>query len=206
MRQEVARVAAELLYTGTAKEYKQAKQMAAESLSTSSLPTNFEVALELDELADEVEGEQRMLRLMAMRRVSLELMEGLREFHPRLIGSVWRGTAHRNSDIDLVTYAQDKGHVLNALKKLGKDIIRDETKLYDEHGSSKTSDHIYTDAASEFGVEIVVRPLEDIEEIDICDIFGDPKRGLDLAQLRKILDEDALKKFIPSKRRHSYEK
>lgn len=201
LRQKVARRAAEFLYDSVAKEYKQAKEMAAESLGTSSLPTNFEVALELDELSDMMEGEQRRSRIVEMRRVSLQLMEEMQEFHPRLIGSVWRGTPNRHSDIDLVLFAQNKNQVIQALERLGRNITKEETQKYDEHGRSEISEHVYLEIGSDILVELVVRPLEDIEKMDICHIFGDPKKGLNLAQLKRVLDEDPLRKFIPSRRR-----
>jgi predicted nucleotidyltransferase len=52
----VAREAATLLYYGAEKEYKQAKQKAAKTLGTKFLPSNLDVALELDKIAQENEG------------------------------------------------------------------------------------------------------------------------------------------------------
>ena len=59
----VAREAATLLYFGAEKEYKQAKEKAAKTLGTHFLPSNLEVALELDKIAEENEGAKRKERL-----------------------------------------------------------------------------------------------------------------------------------------------
>src|SRR4030042_1294952 len=69
---KVAREAAVLLYFGTEKEYKQAKLKAAKTLRTNFLPTNLEVALELDHIAEENEGVARKQRLVQMREGALK--------------------------------------------------------------------------------------------------------------------------------------
>jgi hypothetical protein len=199
-RRRVAREAAFLLYRGVVEEYKQAKEMAAESLGVKSLPSNFEVAVELDDIAEELEGDQRRKQLSEMRRTALELMERLNDFHPRLIGSVWRGTVNHSSDIDIVIYSQDKGEVMKRLKDLGE-VEREETGLVVKSGTPKTSEHFHLRTTSGYEAEIVVRPPEEEGEIELCDIYGDPKTGLSTAQLKKVLEEDPLRRFLPSKRR-----
>ena len=57
LRRRVAREAALLLYTGQEREFLQAKRRAAEILGVRILPSNREVAEELDRIADEREGE-----------------------------------------------------------------------------------------------------------------------------------------------------
>ena len=107
LRNRVAREAAFLLYTSQEKEYKQAKKRATETLGARVLPSNFEVAEELDRIAEEREGAQRKELLLRMRREAREIMTALEDFNPRLVGSVWRGTARQNIDIDILTFSQD---------------------------------------------------------------------------------------------------
>lgn len=90
-RQAVARHAAILLYDGVVKEYKDAKEMAAEDLGVKVVPSNYEVAMELKRYAESVEGQAYYERLRSMREDALRIMERLSEFNPRLVGSVWRG-------------------------------------------------------------------------------------------------------------------
>ena len=63
LRKKVAREAASLLYSGVEKEYKQAKLKAARTFGGHFLPTNFEVAMELDKIAEENEGPTRQEHL-----------------------------------------------------------------------------------------------------------------------------------------------
>ncbi|MEM2254872.1 MAG: tRNA adenylyltransferase, partial [Candidatus Bathyarchaeia archaeon] len=92
IRRKVAREAANLLYLGVEKEYKQAKLRAAKVLGVNVLPTNLEVAMELDKIAEENEGKKRQERLVQMRKEALKLMKILEKYSPVLVGSVWRGT------------------------------------------------------------------------------------------------------------------
>ena len=110
LRKRVAREAALLLYTSQEKEYKQAKQRAAEILGARVLPSNFEVAEELDKIAQDREGSERKEQLLRMRKEAKQIMEVLAEFCPRLVGSVWRGTARKNSDIDIHTFSEEHNH------------------------------------------------------------------------------------------------
>ncbi|MEJ2673484.1 MAG: hypothetical protein P8168_15090, partial [Deltaproteobacteria bacterium] len=99
LRNRVAQEAALLLYTSQEKEYTQAKKRAAETFGARILPSNSEVAEELDRIADEREGTKKRELLKRMRKEAKQLMTLLRAFNPLLVGSVWRGTARRNSDI-----------------------------------------------------------------------------------------------------------
>jgi len=200
LRRRVAREAAFLLYQGVVEEYKQAKEIAAKNLGVKSLPSNFEVALELDEIAEELEGDQRRKQLSEMRRTALELMEHLNDLHPRLIGSVWRGTVNRSSDIDIVIYTRDKGDVVERLRGLGE--IQNEKKdLVVKSGTLNISEHLHLRTNTEYYAEIIVRSPEEIGKTEFCDIYGDQKTGLSTAQLRKVLEEDPLRRFVPLRRR-----
>ena len=106
-RREVAKEAARLLYYGLATEYIFAKKRAARSLRIRSLPSNKEVALELDNLADSLEGNERKKRLVNMRTEALNYLQLLRQFQPLLKGSVWRGTITKRSDIDIIIFSDD---------------------------------------------------------------------------------------------------
>src|SRR5665647_1788035 len=94
-----------LLYFGAEKEYKQAKDKAAQTFGVHFLPSNLEVALELEKIAEENEGPKRKECLIQMRKEALAIMQLLGGFCPVLIGSVWRGTIKQGSDIDVAVYA-----------------------------------------------------------------------------------------------------
>jgi predicted nucleotidyltransferase len=197
LRNRVAREAAMLLYMSQEKEYKQAKKRAAETLATRILPSNFEVAEELDRIAEETEGAQRREWLIRMRKEAKEIMEKLKEFSPRLVGSVWRGTNHQNSDIDILVYAQDQTQILDRLRKQDFVIGSSEWRSVTKEGEKMSSFHINVILASEDKVEVVVRSLDVLGHPERCEIYGDTKIGLTLNKLTKVLEENPVQRFVP---------
>ena len=84
LRIKIAREAATLLYTLQEKEYKQAKMRAAYALRSKVLPSNHEIANEIDKIANEAEGSLRQERLLQMRKHALQIMNILKEYSPKL--------------------------------------------------------------------------------------------------------------------------
>jgi predicted nucleotidyltransferase len=198
LRGRVAREAALLLYTSQEKEYKQAKKRAAETLGARVLPSNREVAEELDRIAEEREGASRKKLLLRMRREAREIMEIVEEFNPRLVGSVWRGTARQNSDIDILTFSQDPFQVLKQLQEHNFVAESSEWRSVTKEGRKEASFHIHLLLSSGDGVEVVVRSLDCLGQPERCETYGDVKAGLNLAQLTKILKENPLQRFVPT--------
>ena len=198
LRNRVAREAALLLYTSQEKEYKQAKKKAAETLGVRVLPSNLEVAEELDRIAEEREGASRKELLLRMRREAREIMEILEEFNPHLVGSVWRGTARQNSDIDILTFSQDPVQVLKQLQKHNFEADSSEWRSVTKEGRKEASFHIHLLLSSGDGVEVVVRSPDCLGQPERCETYGDAKTGLNLNQLTKILRENPLQKFVPT--------
>jgi len=198
LRNRVAREAAVLLYTSQEKEYKQAKKQAAETLGIRVLPSNPEVAEELDKIAEEKEGSSRKELLFQMRKEALQIMETLKDFSPKLVGSVWRGTAHQNSDIDILAFSEDPKAILEQLQKNKYTIGSSEWRSVTKKGKKESSFHIYFILPSGYEAEVVVRSPEKIGALERCEIYGDVSTGLSRPQLLRVLKEKPLQKFVPT--------
>ena len=198
LRNRVAQGAALLLYTSQEKEYKQAKERAAETLSARILPSNREVVEELDRIAEEREGTKRKELLLRMRKEAQEIMEVLKEFSPRLVGSVWRGTARKGSDIDIMAYSQDHLQILKYLQKHSFEIVGSERLSVTRDGQKESSFHVQVLFPSGDKTEVVVRTLVSLGKPEICETYGDVKTGLSLNQLVKVLTENPFQKFVPT--------
>ena len=135
LKEKIVKEAAKLLYFRVVESYIQAKKRASSNLSITAFPSNFEVALEVDRFADEMES-HRMDLLKHMREDALQIMDNLRLFRPKLIGSVWRGTARKGSDIDITLFSDDRSSF--------KDIIEDSYANVRTEWQSKTSNGITT--------------------------------------------------------------
>ncbi|MBE0520341.1 nucleotidyltransferase domain-containing protein [Candidatus Bathyarchaeota archaeon] len=196
LRKKVAREAAHLLYFGVEKEYKQAKLKAAKTFGVHFLPTNLEVVIEFDRIAEEKEGATRKERLIEMRKQALELMRILKPYNPVLIGSVWRGTIHRESDIDITVYSDKPNHVLEVIKQNNLTVMRTEWMTVTKEGLKKTSFHIYLELQTK-KAEIIVRSPEEANHKEKCEIYGDTITGLRIQKLEKILQENPTKRFVP---------
>jgi predicted nucleotidyltransferase len=199
VRKKVAREAAILLYTSQEKEFKQAKLKAAEALGTRILPSNLEVAVELDQVADGYEGQQRSKRLIQMRKEGLRIMKCLRSLNPKLKGSVWRGTTHRNSDIDITVFSLNSEGVVNKLRRSGFKIVNQERTSKVTNGDLEESLHIYVHLPSSNEAEIVVRLPEKMGQEETCEIYGDPVKGLSITQLEGVIKEDPTRRFLPDR-------
>jgi len=198
-RRQVAYEAARLLYEGTYEEYKDAKEAAASSLGVKVIPSNYEVAEKLEWISEEKEGSDRLRRIMEMRMIALGVMKTLSQHSPRLIGSVWRGTARKGSDIDIMVYG-DAQHIE---KKLSEEHSLKERaeKSFIVEGTPRSSTHLKIDGDG-YDVEVVVRPPRDVEAYreERCDIYGDLKRGIGLEELERLMKTDPLRRFIPRRR------
>ena len=194
----MAREAATLLYFGAEKEYKQAKLKAAKTLGVHFLPSNLEVAVELDRIAEALEGPVRKERLIHMREEALKIMKTLQAYCPILIGSVWRGTIRQGSDIDIAVYHDLPDDVLEALKKNGFKTSKTEWTTATKKGKPETSFHVYIETSGRQTVELVVRNSEEAGRRRKCEIFGDELKGLNVQELERVLKENPAQKFVPA--------
>jgi predicted nucleotidyltransferase len=196
LREKVAKEAARLLYYGYANEYKDAKELASKNLNLFFLPSNYEVALQLDDIASLMEGKKRDATLIKMRHTALKVMKLLEEHKPKLIGSVWRGTIHKKSDIDISLYSENKKKISEQIQK--KYTIR---KINEASYISEGRKIIVLNIGirvNEYDVEIVIRDPKD-EIIEYCEIFGDIKKGIDVEKLEKLMNRDPLRRYVPKR-------
>ncbi|MCW4002776.1 MAG: nucleotidyltransferase domain-containing protein [Candidatus Bathyarchaeota archaeon] len=198
LKRRVAKEAATLLYFGAEKEYKQAKLKAAQTLGAHFLPSNLEVALELDQIAEEHEGAKRKERLIEMRKEALKIMQLLNDYCPVLIGSVWRGTIKQGSDIDIAVYTDTPQEIVDTLKVEGIRVLKTSWTTVNKQGTTLPSFHIYAETEGKHDLEIVVRSQEEAGKKRKCETFGDQIKGLNIKELQKILENNPTQQFLPT--------
>jgi predicted nucleotidyltransferase len=192
----VAREAARLRYEepDQYREYLHAKKEAAKRLGVKSFPSNRWVYKFYHEIADIYEGkENREAQLFEMRHEALEWMKILKDFKPRVIGSVERGDVTKKSDIDLHVFVDEyEEEVCEALEALdidfeyGVDTARCGDERVDYH-------HIYV--KDKYECEISVYVKGDYKQ-QTCSIFGIPVKGLTIKQLQRIINEQTGRKRV----------
>src|SRR5713101_5253721 len=124
LRQAIALEAARLMYQRVESEYYTAKRKAAKRLCRQGvkpehLPSNAEIREQIQVFARIHEGNKRTQHLRAMRLEALRLMRLLRQFKPRLIGSVMTGHVRKGSDIDLHLFTDSAHLVADLLEQEG---------------------------------------------------------------------------------------
>ncbi|MEM3884476.1 MAG: hypothetical protein QXG77_02035 [Nitrososphaerota archaeon] len=183
----VARQAAMLLYEGVASEYKEAKEVAAENLGINTMPSNYEVAMELRKYAEEVEGAAFAERLRLMREDALEVMKALSAFAPRLVGSVWRGVLTPRSDIDIEVYTEDLNTVISKLEGVVSKVLSWEEINLPEQTRLGSLYRIRAKSKRGYDLEILVKEPGMLKKPARCEIFGDLKKGLNINELEELL-------------------
>jgi predicted nucleotidyltransferase len=162
VREQIARLAAQLMYDRTESEYFTAKRKAAKQIGLDyryrpgDLPSNREIRDHIQILADLLEGDARGENLKAMRLSALGLMRKLQRFHPALIGSVLTGHIRKGSDIDLHVFTDRVAEITLALDDLGLD-YEIERKRIVKHNEERHFTHVHI--ADRFPFELTVYPL-----------------------------------------------
>src|SRR5713101_4740956 len=142
LRQAIALEAARLMYERVESEYFTAKRMCRGSVKPEDLPSNAEIREQIQVFARIHEGDRRTQHLRDMRLEALRLMRLLRQFRPRLIGSVMTGHVRKGSDIDIHVFSDSVGLITDLLEQEGypHDVER---KQVVKHGESRIFTHIH---------------------------------------------------------------
>lgn len=126
LRAEIAAAAARMIAEDGA-DYGSAKRKAAKMILGNQrvrgdiLPDNAQIEDQVREYQALFFGEEHAERLAHLRRLAVEWMEKLADFHPWLTGAVLNGTATEHSDIHLQLFADNSKDVAVFLLNAGID-------------------------------------------------------------------------------------
>ena len=123
-RRLVAQEAARIIVDHGIRDYRLAKQKAAERLgvlSRGALPGNSEIEAAVAEHLQLFGGASHAHQLQLMRVAALAAMELLAAFTPRLVGPVLVGTADEHSAVNLHVFADSAEVVAMELADIGLD-------------------------------------------------------------------------------------
>src|SRR4051794_22510983 len=148
IRQQIALLAARLMYDRSESEYYTAKRKAARQLGLDyrfhphDLPSNAEIREQIQALANLYEGDSRTKNLRAMRLAALRMMRLLSAFRPRLIGSTLTGHTRAGSDIDIHVFSDTISPIAAVLDEQGYayDVER---KRVVKHNEERVFTHVH---------------------------------------------------------------
>ncbi len=175
----LAQEAARIMVEHGVRDFRAAKQKAAERLGMStrgSLPRNAEVELAVSEHLQLFGGGSHVNYLDELRRSALTAMGLLDAFTPRLVGPVLNGTADENSAVNLHVFSDSPEAVSMRLDELGISHRSYERRLKTRRGRGATPDTFagYRFDHDDVVVEATVFPVDGIRQAPISPIDGKP--------------------------------
>ncbi|HKI30556.1 MAG TPA: HD domain-containing protein [Gemmataceae bacterium] len=192
LRQAIALEAARLMYQRVESEYFTAKRKAARRLcrggvKPEDLPSNAEIREQIQVFARIHEGDRRTESLRDMRLEALRLMRLLRQFRPRLIGSVMTGHVRKGSDIDIHLFSDSVGLITDLLEQEGcqHDVER---KQVVKHGESRVFTHIHV--PGRFNVELTVYAEDKAHYVFKSSITGKAIERASIRELEELLQRE----------------
>ena len=185
LRQAIALEAARLMYERVESEYftakrKAAKRLCRQSVKPEDLPSNAEIREQIQLFARIHEGDKRTQHLRDMRLEALRMMRLLRQFRPRLIGSVMTGHVRKGSDIDLHLFSDSAALITDLLERAGCQYDL-ERKQVVKHGEARVFTHIHI--PDRFHFELTVYPEDKAHYVFKSSITG---KAIERASIREL--------------------
>jgi hypothetical protein len=189
LRQAIALEAARLMYERVESEYFTAKRKAAKRLcrgnvKPTDLPSNAEIRDQIQLFARLHEGDSRTRHLRDMRLAALHLMRILRQFRPRLIGSVMTGHVRQGSDIDLHIFSDSAGLITDLLEQNGYQFDLERKQIV-KHDEARVFTHIHV--YDRFTYELTVYPEDKAHYVFKSSITGKAIERASVAELEEFL-------------------
>lgn len=191
-RQVLAQEAARIIVNHGVRDYRLAKQKAAERLGVSArgvLPGNPEIEAAVAEHLELFGGDDHADRLRLMRVAALGAMELLADFSPRLVGPVLSGTADENSAVNLHVFADSPETIALELEQIGISYRAYERRL------KSRRDQVETYSGFEFHhnhspVQATVFPVDGIRQAPMSPVTGKPMKRLDADGVQALLEHN----------------
>ena len=189
-RRIVAQEAARIMVDHGIRDYRVAKQKAADRLGVTgrgSLPGNAEIEAAVVEHHQLFGGDSHADHLRLMRVTALSVMEMLADFSPRLVGPVLVGTADENSSVNLHVFTDSPEAVAFELSEMGLNFRPYERRL------KSRRNRVETYAGFEFhynhnSIQATVFPVDGIRQAPMSPIDGKPMKRVDSAALQQLLE------------------
>ncbi len=191
-RQVLAQEAARIIVNHGVRDYRVAKQKAADRLgvhSRGALPGNAEIEAAVADHLQLFGGDDHHDRLRLMRVAALSAMDVLASFSPRLVGPVLSGTADGNSAVNLHVFADSPESVAMELDQIGVSYRPYERRL------KSRRDQVETYSGFEFHhnhspIQATVFPVDGIRQAPMSPIDGKPMKRADSNAVQELLQHN----------------
>jgi GrpB-like predicted nucleotidyltransferase (UPF0157 family) len=193
IRQQIALLAARLMYDRSESEYFTAKRKAARQLGLDyrfkphDLPSNAEIREQVQALANLYEGDARTKNLRAMRLAALRMMRLLAQFRPRLIGSTLTGHTRAGSDIDIHVFSNSESAVTHVLDEQGYEYGVEHKRVV-KHNEERVFTHVHV--RDRFTYELTMYAADQAHYVFKSSITGKAIERASIAELEQFLAQE----------------
>ena len=191
-RQVLAQEAARIIVNHGVRDYRVAKQKAAERLGVNgrgALPGNSEIEAAVADHLQLFGGDEHEDRLRLMRVAALSAMELLASFTPRLVGPVLAGTADENSSVNLHVFTDSPEMIALELEQLGLNFRPYERRLRTRRNQLETYPG-FEFYLKQCPIQATVFPVDGIRQAPMSPIDGKPMRRVDSEGVQALLHHD----------------
>lgn len=188
-RQVVAQEAARIIVNQGIRDYRLAKQKAAERLglhARGALPGNAEIEQAVAEYLLIFGGDEHADHLRQMRVAAVSAMDLLAAYSPRLVGPVLVGTADENSAVNLHVFADSPESVAMDIGDRGITFRSYERRLKSRRGQIETYAG-FEFRHSHFDIQATVFPVDGIRQAPLSPIDGKPMERADTDAVQELL-------------------
>jgi hypothetical protein len=191
MRARIAQEAARLMTDEGIHDFYAAKRKAAQRLGapdTRNMPRNMEVEAALEEYQRLFRAEERADHLRSLREGAAQAMRFLMDFNPRLVGSVFSGTAGQHTHINLHLFADTPEEVSLFLMEANIPFHTSHKRMRLNRDEWQEFP-CYEFMAGEHPVELVVFPREGRREAPRSPVDGRPMYRAGLDEVEALLSD-----------------
>jgi hypothetical protein len=185
IRRDVAAEAARIMATEGQRNYRAAKQKAADRIGVNSrlaLPSNLEVEEALRAYQGFYGGEQHTRHLDFLRETALKVMRALQSFRPRLVGPVLDGTADCHSRVSLHVFNDPPDAVAMHLREQGL-VYRQEQRRIRWHDGGYREISLLVIEADGISVELALFNSVDLRQAPPSPVNGKPQKRAPLSEV-----------------------
>lgn len=191
VRQLIAQDAARLMVEHGIKDFYAAKKKAAENIGINDqhvMPRNSEVEEAIIEYQRIFKSRDQPQHLQELRKIAIKAMTLLKEFEPRLVGSVLRGTAGEHSDVNLHVFADVPETVSHFLTR-HKIPHEQREKRFRTSKDNYELFTAYSFIAGEVPIDIVVFPVDGQRQAPLSPVDGKRMERASLSDVEVLLHE-----------------
>ncbi len=192
MRLRLAQEAAQILLQRGDRDYYAAKHKAAAHLGatdTRNMPSNTEIESALQEYQRIFRADSQPAELHRLRKAALHAMQFFKDFKPRLVGSVLRGTADEHSVVSLHVVAATVEDIdlfliqYNIPFEMGEKRVRFQPEQIQNLP-------VYRFVAEDTPIEVVIFPADGPRQPPLSPLDSRPMQRANISELEQLLQDE----------------